>query len=145
MRPVAPWTEATMMFEGLVDPVAATTALAEAGYGWLELHDNGRMRRQVPTLDVPEIHALHLLPRGVTKASAVRLHRERHGMSVASVIAIGDSPSDLIVAAEVGAFFLVANGAASADGLSRLPENAYMTVSANGDGFAEAVRACLVS
>lgn len=143
IRAVAPWTEATAMFEGFVDPAEANVALEEAGYGWLEFHDNGRMRRRIPTLDVPEVHALHLLPRGVTKASAVRLHREAHGIATPSAIAVGDSPSDLVVAGAVGAFFLVANGAPASGAPARVPENAYLTTGSYGEGFAEAVAIAL--
>ena len=132
-----------MMFEGFVDPAEANAALEEAGYGWLEFHDNGRMRRRIPTLDVPEVHALHLLPRGVSKASAVRFHREAHGIAAPSAIAVGDSPSDLAVATAVGAFFLVANGARSAEAPTGAPENAYLTTASYGEGFAEAVAIAL--
>lgn len=144
LRVVAPWTEATMMFEGYVDPAEANAALEAGGYGWLGFHDNGTLRHQIPGLDVPEVHFMHLLPRGVTKASAVRLHRERHGIPVAATIAIGDSPSDVAVASEVGAFFLVANGAGSAEALPEVPPNAYLTSASHGDGFAEALEAVLI-
>lgn len=143
LEPVAPWTEATMMFQGSVDPEEATTALSEAGYGWLVLHDNGRMRRPPPPgLDVVELHALHLLPRGVDKASAVRLHRDRHGITAGEAAGVGDSPADLAVAGEVGTFFLVANGATLGH-LEDAPRNVRVTDAAYGDGFAEAVEAVL--
>jgi len=143
LRAVTPWTEATMMFEGYVDPAEANAALEGGGYGWLEFHDNGTLRYQVPGLDVPEVHFMHLLPRGVTKASAVRLHRERHSIPITATIGVGDSPSDLAVAPEVGAFFLVANGAASAEIVGEVPDNTYLTRASHGDGFAEAVEAVL--
>lgn len=143
LRVITPWTEATMMFEGYVDPDEANAALREGGYGWLRFHDNGTLRHQVPGLDVPEAHFMHLLPRDVTKASAVRLHRERHHIPAAATIAIGDSPSDLAAASEVGAFFLVANGAGFVEALPEVPPNAYLTSAPHGDGFAEAVRAVL--
>lgn len=143
LRAVAPWTEATMMFEGYVDPMEADAALDAGGYGWLRFHDNGTLHRRVPGLDVPEVHFMHLLPRGVTKASAVRLHRERHGIPPTAAIAVGDSPSDLAVADQVEAFFLVANGAGSAETLRQVPPNAYLTSGSYGDGFAEALDAVL--
>ncbi len=143
LRPVASWTEASIMLHGHVDAAEATGALAEGGHGWLELHDNGRLRRTYPDLKVSEVHAYHLLPRGVTKASAVRLHRERHGIAVSESAAVGDSPSDLLVAPEVGAFFLVANGLASVGDAAGGPENAYVTAGSHGEGFAEAVAALL--
>jgi hydroxymethylpyrimidine pyrophosphatase-like HAD family hydrolase len=142
VEPVAPWAEAMLMLQGWIDPAEANEALFAAGYGWLELHDNGRMRRRLPGLDVDEVHALHLLPKGVNKASAVALHRERNAIAAASAIAVGDSPSDLRVSGEVGAFFLVANGASSVEG-SPVPDNVYITSEAHGDGFAEAIDSVL--
>lgn len=142
VEPVAPWAEAMLMLQGWIEPAEANEALRAAGYGWLELHDNGKMRRRPPGLDVEEVHALHLLPKGVDKASAVALHRERHAIPAESAIAVGDSPSDLRVSREVGAFFLVANGAASVDGAD-VPDNVYLTTGAQGEGFAEAVEAAL--
>ena len=125
-----------------MDAAEATAALGEAGYGWLELHDNGRLRRTYPSLDVPETRAYLLLPQGVSKASGVRLHRERHGIARGQAVAVGDSPSDLLVSGEVGAFFLVANGV---DGLGDVawPENAYVTTAERGVGFAEAIATVL--
>jgi len=143
LLPVAPWTEATMMFHGHVDPEEATRALVEGGYRWLGFDDNGRLRRTYPDLDVAEVHAYHLLPHGVSKASAVRLHRERHGIAPSHAAAVGDSPSDLPVAREVGAFFLVANGLPSAGPAADRLENAYVTTASHGEGFAEAVDALL--
>ncbi len=146
LEPHTPWTthvrEATMLFRGLVDPREATDALADAAYGWLALHDNGRLATTPPTLDVPETRAYHLTPRGVSKASAVRLHRERHGIGASEAAGVGDSASDVAVAAEVGAFFVVANGVASLEG-AREPGNVFATPSSHGDGFAEAIAALL--
>ena len=42
--------------------------------------DNGIIRRSYETLDVPEVRAYHLVPRGVSKASGVALHLERNGL-----------------------------------------------------------------
>jgi hydroxymethylpyrimidine pyrophosphatase-like HAD family hydrolase len=141
-EPIAPWAEAMLMLQGWIDPAEANEALLAAGYGWLELHDNGKMRRQLPHLEVDEVHALHLLPKGVDKASAVALHRKHHAIPAESAIAVGDSPSDLKVAREVGAFFLVANGVASVSE-EDVPDNVYLTSGAHGDGFAEAIEAVL--
>jgi phosphoserine phosphatase len=77
----------------------------------------------------------------VTKASAVRLHRERHGIDLAGAAAVGDSASDLVVAPEVGRFYLVANGISTLDRGVELPGNVTVTEGARGEGFAEAVEA----
>ncbi|MDP9343247.1 MAG: Cof-type HAD-IIB family hydrolase [Actinomycetota bacterium] len=147
VEPHTPWAfqdrEATMLLRGLLDPAEATGALEDARYRWLEVLDNGVIRRTYPSLDVPEVRAYHLVPRGVNKASAVRLHRERRGLAASEAAAVGDSLSDLSMASETGAFFLVANGVdtigAAADGM----DNVYATRSPVGDGFAEAVAAVL--
>jgi len=144
-----PWAfqdrEATMLFRGLLDPAEATGALDAAGYRWLEVVDNGMIPRTYDSLDVPEVRAYHLVPRGVGKASAVRAHREQYGLRPEETAAVGDSLSDLQLAGEVGALFIVANGlpglGQAADGL----ENVYATPSTAGDGFAEAVDALLGS
>jgi hypothetical protein len=140
LAPMSHKTEATVMFRGLVDAAEATRALAGAGYGWLELHDNGRLRRRYTDLDLEEVRVYHLLPRGVSKASAVRAHRERHAIQRHEAVAVGDSPADLEVAGEVGAFFVVANGLGSVADVEPWPVNAYVTEAERGVGFAEAVR-----
>lgn len=142
LEPVAPWTEVSVMFQGFIDVEEAEAVLAEAGFGWLRVRDNGRLRRLLPSLDVPEVRAYHLLPRGVSKASAVLRHRELRGVPREATAAIGDSLADLEVAEVVGRFFLVANGlGAIAD--APLPGNAVVTNLPHGDGFAEAVRSLL--
>jgi hydroxymethylpyrimidine pyrophosphatase-like HAD family hydrolase len=147
LEPHTPWAfegrEATMLLRGHLDLDEATDALARAGYTWLDLRDNGIIRRKIVGLDVDEIHAYHLVPRGVSKASAVALHRRRHELPAAATAAIGDSPSDLEVAGEVGHVFLVANAAERPAGDD--PGNAYRTAGAGGEGVAEVVEALLRS
>jgi phosphoglycolate phosphatase len=142
LEAVAPWTEVSVMFQGSVDVAEVEAALEEAGFGWLAFHDNGRLRRVLPHLDVPEVRAYHLLPRGVSKASAVRRHRELRGFGPHETAAVGDSLADLAVAPEVGRLFLVAN-ARTAIGDAPLPPNAEVTEHGHGEGFAEAVRSLL--
>jgi phosphoglycolate phosphatase len=142
LEPVAPWTEVSVMFQGLVDVAEVETVLSEAGFAWLAFHDNGRLRRVLPDLDVPEVRAYHLLPRGISKATAVRRHRDLAGVPREATAGVGDSLADLAVAEEVGRFFLVANGR-GAIGDTALPANARMTDRPHGDGFAEAVHSAL--
>jgi len=142
LEPVAPWTEVSVMFQGLVDVAEVETVLSEAGFDWLAFQDNGRLRRVLPELDVPEVRAYHLLPRGVSKATAVRRHQEARGVAREDTVGIGDSLADLAVAEEVGRFYLVANGRHAIGGAA-LPANAQVTERAHGDGFAEAVRSVL--
>jgi hydroxymethylpyrimidine pyrophosphatase-like HAD family hydrolase len=147
LEPHTPWAfqdrEATMLLRGLVDPDEATAYLATAGFDWLELHDNGIIRRPYETLDVPEVRAYHLVPKGVTKRSAIAVHLQRHGIDPAAAAAVGDSRSDLDAHDVVGLTFIVANGldaiGDAADGL----DGVYLTPGATGDGFADAVESLL--
>ncbi len=141
LLPVAPWAEVSLMFQGLVEPTEADEVLRAAGFGWARLLDNGRLRRRPPGLDVPEVRAYHLLPRGVSKASAVRRHRELRGVPRHRTALVGDSPADLEVAAEVGRCFLVRNGLAAL--AAPPPPEVEVTEGSYGRGFAEAVAALL--
>jgi hypothetical protein len=142
LETVAPWTEVSVMFQGSVDVAEAERVLEEAGFGWLQFHDNGRLRRVLPHLEIPEVRAYHLLPRGVSKASAVRRHLGMLGLDPESAAAVGDSLADLAVAPEVGTLFLVANARAAIRD-APLPANVRLTERSHGDGFAEAVRSLL--
>lgn len=140
LEPHAPWAflprESSMLFRGHVDPLEAREVLDAAGYGWLDLLDNGTIPRRYASLDVEETHAYHLLPRGVTKASAAEADLTRRGLGREDAIAIGDSPADAALASVVGAVCIVANGAASVEG-----HDVFVTEAAHGDGFAEAIAA----
>jgi hypothetical protein len=141
LEPHTPWSftdrDATMLFRGLVDPAEATVALADTGYSWLELLDNGILRRTSPTLDLPELRAYHLVPRGVNKASGVGVHMQRHGLGPEETAAVGDSLSDAQMAAVVGTTFIVGGGDASLR--DRRPENVTLLEEPGGDGVARAV------
>jgi hypothetical protein len=129
---------ASMLLRGYVDPEDATAELDRAGYGWLALHDNGRVRSGSPGLDVDEPHAMHLTPKGVDKASAIALHRSRNAIERHEAVAVGDSVSDLQMASEVAAAVIVANGVEGLGGAA-VPGNAWRTTDPYGDGFAQAV------
>ena len=147
MEPHAPWAflsrESSMLLRGNIDPTEAATALAQAGFGWLDLQDNGIIQSwpgRFPALDpaIEEVHAYHLVPAGVSKRAGVALDRERRGLAPDQCLAVGDSAADAGVAPEVGAVFLVANGAAAVRGLT-MPANVHMTERTHGLGFADAV------
>lgn len=138
-----PWAlrprTATMLLRGLVEPEEAAEALRRAGYRWLALRDNGALRGTYPHLESPEAHVYNLAPRGVTKASALRLHRERHSLAREDVAAVGDSPADMEMALEVGTMFLVGSTAVPPD----TPGDVVAIQSPAGHGFAEAVERLL--
>ena len=146
LEPHAPWAHrerwSTILLRGEVDVEEARAALLATGYRWLDLVDNGMIARSYPTLRVRSTHAYHLAPRGITKREAVEEDLEARGLEAEDAIAIGDSPSDLGVAAAVGAAFIVANGEPAIRGAGK-PENGYLTDASHGEGVAEVVSGLL--
>jgi hydroxymethylpyrimidine pyrophosphatase-like HAD family hydrolase len=112
----------------------------------LRLHDNGVLPATRPTGLQPEAvpaHVYHLMPRGISKGSAVAWDLQRRGIDPAEAVAIGDSVSDLEMAPVVGRLWITANGAA-VPGMTELLDavpNATVTASPMGEGWAEAVYA----
>jgi hydroxymethylpyrimidine pyrophosphatase-like HAD family hydrolase len=108
-----PWAigrDVSHLFRGIVDLAEVESVLADAGYEWLRLVDNGVVRparEQMPGL--PVIHAYHLIPAGASKTRAVARHMQARAYTRDDCIAIGDSREDMDAAAVVGAFWLVAN------------------------------------
>lgn len=145
LEPHAPWAflerECSVLFRGFIDLEECRMRLGAAGYGWLDLLDNGIIPEGIarfPSLDVSEVHAYHLLPKGVSKGAAVALDRELRGLDRANCIAVGDSPSDVDMAEHVGALFLVSNADARMPDVAN-PTNVFVTARPNGLGFADAV------
>ncbi len=141
-----PWSEGrecTFVFRGFIDVSEANEFLREKGFSALEVIDNGKIRnRGNLRADLPEVHAYHLLPRGFTKSHGVRKDRELRKLSRDSTVAVGDSPSDLEMASEVGVFFLVRNGVEAHPEIKEEIfnyENAFITQERMGEGFAEAI------
>lgn len=140
-----PWSrnrECTHVFRGFLNIKEVNTLLLENGYDWLQVIDNGLIhRRGNLKKDIPEIHAYHLLPTGGGKESGVKRDLERRGFSKNQAIAIGDAVSDLSIAKEVSALFLVANAFTKHtdeiyDGL-RLSGNVFVTPLQMNLGFAQ--------
>lgn len=143
LEPHAPWAflerECSVLLRGHVDLEEAHSVLAGAGLGWLDLLDNGIISRSFPSLSTAEVHAYHLLPRGVSKASGAEADMARRGLSPNESVAVGDSPSDAALARAVGAVFVVANGKAAVENAGPVPDNVYLTEGSHGEGFAEAI------
>lgn len=143
-----PWShlprDVSVLLRGNVPVDDARTVLARAGFGWLDVVDNGIIPGGVerfPALELAPgqpVRAYHLVPDGVSKRSAVAADRRRRGVAREACIAVGDSASDADVAAEVGAVFLVANGAPAVDGLPLAP-NVHLVARSHGLGFVDAV------
>jgi hypothetical protein len=142
LEPHAPWAfenrECSMLFRGLLDEATARAVLDDGGHSWLDLRDNGIIRRTFEGLVLPEIHAYHLVPAGVDKASAVRADLERRGLRKEQAVAVGDAPSDAALSGVVGAVFIVANGRENVERSGSWPDGVYATQGPSGDGFAEA-------
>ena len=143
-----PWHEGhevDILMRGRLDPLAVESWLAEKGFSWLRLRDNGvipeaaagaKLRGSGP------VHVLHLMPDGISKGLAVKRDLERRGLDPATAVAVGDSASDLTMAPHVGRFFLVANGAAHPHMAPLIEQHENLTITAgmNGAGFVEAVK-----
>ncbi|MCW2582891.1 MAG: putative hydrolase [Klenkia sp.] len=147
----APWHTthaADALLRGSVDTVAVDTWLAEQGWGWLTVKDNGRVPRtsRMTLEDVgSDPHVYHLMPRGIDKGAAIAWDLARRGIDPAEAVAVGDSVSDLEMAPAVGRLWLTANGAAVpgvSAAIAALP-NVTATDAPMGEGWAQAVRASL--
>jgi hypothetical protein len=146
-----PWSEGrecSHVFRGLIDVQEANELLRSEGYLNLKVVDNGVIHRTSPQLsaDLPEIHAYHLLPKASSKASAVRKDRELRGIPKEATIAIGDAESDLELAPEVGALFLVRNALTDYSKLAekiKAYSNVFVTRELMGLGWAEVINMIL--
>lgn len=139
-----PWSEdreCTYVFRGLIDVDEANHVLAAEGFPDLQVIDNGRIHGVPGELEtsLPEIRAYHLLPKGAGKAAGVKKDQEIRGFSRDQCVAIGDAFSDLEIAPEVGAFFLVDE--VRADEIQSRGfldvENVFVTRQRMGEGWAE--------
>ena len=142
----APWHaghEADAMLRGTVDVAAVEAWLAGQGLGWLKLRDNG-------VLPGPEgRHIYHLMPDGLSKGGAVGWDLRRRGLSPDDAVAVGDSASDLGMAAYVGTMWVTANGAAGPQmppllaAVRAAGQDVRVTAEPVGLGWAEAVLTAL--
>lgn len=143
----SPWHlghEVDVMLRGRIDVGEAQDWLAARGLPWLRLRDNGVLPARRPTTLDPSAtpaHVYHLMPAGISKGRAVDRDLARRGLTAADALAIGDSASDLDMAAYVDLLWLTANGARHAhmrEPAAALP-NVRVTREAVGLGWAEAV------
>lgn len=148
----APWHlghEVDVMLRGAVSTADVREWLQDRGFDHLELRDNGVLppRRETGLAVDGPLHVYHLLPAEVSKGAAVAWDLARRGLGPDDAVAVGDSVSDLTMAAYVSRFFLVANGAEhlratlGAEHVTDLPPNVTVTAGPLGAGWAEAVRA----
>jgi hydroxymethylpyrimidine pyrophosphatase-like HAD family hydrolase len=128
--------EASHLLRGNVDVGEAEAMLAEHGHDDVRLADDGRHAADASG------HTYHLVPRAVSKASAVAAHARACGLAREDCVAVGDSREDLDVAEAVGVLWLVANAVEHDPGLraelARHP-NARLATESHGPGVYEAV------
>ena len=138
--PWSGWRECTHLFRGKVDPEEADSTLAGNGFGWLTLHDNGRLHGEYMGIPKGAARAYHLIPRGVSKGLAVAIDRERRGFARENAVAIGDAFADLELAAEVGVFVMVCDALADDPPLAeraRAMDNVLVTDRPQNLGWAD--------
>jgi HAD superfamily hydrolase (TIGR01484 family) len=139
-----PWhlgREATHIMRGCVSAEEAQRVIDDIEPP-ITVLDNGIVRN-AGTLrcDGEPPHAYHLVPRGVSKAQAIRLDLIERGLEPSQAAAIGDSATDVEMADAVGVMALVANAFESAGVLSAIKgcarDNVWRTDSERGEGWAE--------
>jgi phosphoglycolate phosphatase len=146
----SPWNaarESSFLLRGEVSTEEAEDCLAEAGFGWAALVDNGVIPRRYETLtEVERVRAYHLLPRGVSKVAGIASDRAYRGLEREECAMVGDAAADLDCRGEVGRCFLVRNGLEKDPSLAwvREPESGVeVTKGTHGEGFAEVVHQLL--
>jgi hypothetical protein len=143
LEPHAPYhlnREATYLVRGYIDVELARRLLTELELP-VALVDNGIVRPLASALpaDLPEVHAYHLMPPGVTKASAVAEDARRRGLERRRTAAIGDAPTDVLMADTTALCVVLAN-ALEHPGVRTLAsgrDNVYATRALRGEGWAE--------
>ena len=146
----SPWNaarESSFLFRGEVSTEEAEERLAEAGFGWATLVDNGVIPRRYETLTAVErVRAYHLLPRGVSKVAGIGADRAYRGLDREECAMVGDAAADLDCRGEVGRCFLVHNGLDKDPSLAWVLEHdsgVEVTKAGHGEGFAEVVHRLL--
>ncbi len=122
LEPHTPWAagrDYSHLLRGRADVDDVDAALERAGFGWVRLADNGVLHGTYLGLEPGQAHAYHLLPRGISKATAIARDRAERSIPKGECIAIGDSWADLAMAAEVATLVLTADAVAGDASLAR--------------------------
>ncbi len=90
----APWSAThtgDAMLRGRLDTAEVDAWLADRGWGWLTLKDNGRVPRtpRVTLAVEGDPHVYHLMPRGIGKGLAITWDLQRRGLDPADAVAVG--------------------------------------------------------
>jgi hydroxymethylpyrimidine pyrophosphatase-like HAD family hydrolase len=147
-----PWhrgREVSHLFRGLVDAAEVDALLDAEGHGGLRLVDNGGVHRRSPALvDLHDVRAYHLVPRGASKGNAVARHMRARQIAREDAVAVGDSREDLATADHVGAFWFVANALERDPSLRAVVagrSNVHVAEESHGAGVYEAVVSTLAA
>jgi hydroxymethylpyrimidine pyrophosphatase-like HAD family hydrolase len=135
--------EVTHLFRGEVDLRTAQEVLAVFDPP-VCLLDNGVIHPPKHTLEgCTEIRAYHLMPRGVSKTTAVQADLSARGLSPERAAMAGDAPADLEVAGAVGLLVLMGNALDSPDLVrsASLLSNVVATPGRSSLGWSELARA----
>ena len=131
--------EATHVLRGFVDSARAQELLGELDVP-IEIVDNGIIHPpRTGLVELPEIHAYHLIPAGVHKPGAIERDLERRGLAREQAMAVGDSASDVAMADATALAVLVGNALGDARVVSAAETrgNVYAARGMRGDGWAE--------
>ena len=137
--PFSETSQNSALLIGNVDAKRATQILTEHGLAALRLADNGPVR---PVPDFPHPHCYHLLPASAGKKSAVRRDKDIRGLKTEELAGIGESIEDIEISPEVGAYFVVRNGAEEDKRVMKAAEmqqNVFLLDHRMGPGWAEAI------
>jgi len=140
-----PWhenREITHVLRGCIDRAEAQNVL-DASSPPIDCVDNGIIRNRGTLKCEGEPHAYHLVPRGVSKAGAIRADLAARGLEPQDAVAIGDSASDLQMSESVGTLVLVDNAFSSPSVVTMLQDgvfnNVVRTRGQRGEGWAELI------
>jgi len=145
-----PWhldREATHVLRGDIDLAEARAAL-DALELPVTLIDNGIVRAPQNTLaGVTEIHAYHLVPKGVHKARAIEQVLSRRSLAREDAVAIGDSATDVEMADAAALGIMVRNALDDDRVLAEAArrDNVVATRGERGEGWAELAHAWLAA
>lgn len=141
-----PWSEereCTHVFRGFIDLNYANKLLQKNGFTNLKMVDNGVIKSCGSLKNLSEVHAYHLLPKSADKASGVKKDKELRKILKKNCLALGDALSDLVLAPEVQALFIVKNALKEDSSLPKeIPnyKNVFITEKELGLGFAEVIK-----
>ena len=139
-----PWYvdhEYTHLMRGCIDTAEANRILEESGLEDLKMVDNGLIEDRGYGMKVPELHAYHLMPRRVSKGSAIEMDLRQLGLGHQDAIACGDSDQDVEMAPVVKTLYLMSNALANRSHLKeemKSHKNIVIVSAPMVDGFLEA-------